>query len=271
MDIRDQLELNMALRLELVGSLICEKREILNKHQHSFYEFVYISKGEVEVNINSEKFLLNENGTIIIPPRTIHSFVIKSENTKLLYIGFRLTTENSIYQENEFKDYFLVDKLEDKNSIYKLAIMLLNTKLSEKNIDYYWQYQILEGLKPIVEYMSKDTKYDALSNNSTKSIICRKVIKYLDMNIDRFVSVEEVADNLYLSAHYLGIVFSNTTKTTIKKYHMSMKMEKASSLIRNSNLNLNEIAEQLGFSSLQYFSKCFKNYYGFAPNSIKNK
>ena len=271
MDVRDQLELNIALRLELVGSLLCKKRELLNKHQHSFYEFIYISKGEVEVSINSEKYLLKGKDTIIIPPRTIHSFFIKKDNTKLLYIGFRLTTENSIYQENEFKDYFLIDTLKDKNVVYKMAENLVNTKLSDKTVDYYWQYQIFEGLKPIVEYLSKDTKYDILSGNSTKSIICRKVIKYLDMNINRFVSVEEIADNLYLSAHYLGVVFSNTTKTTIKEYQMSLKMEKANSLIRNSNCNLNEIADELGFSSLQYFSKCFKNYYGFTPISIKNK
>jgi Transcriptional regulator containing an amidase domain and an AraC-type DNA-binding HTH domain len=76
---------------------------------------------------------------------------------------------------------------------------------------------------------------------------------------------------MYLSPHYLGNLFRIYMKQTIKQYHMQLKMEKAMSLIRSSALSITEISDQLGFITPQYFSKSFKDYFGYAPSKLKNR
>ena len=103
---------------------------------------------------------------------------------------------------------------------------------------------------------------------SQKNILCRKTVKYIRSNLHRFVTVEEIASSLYVPPHYLGLVFSACMGQTILKYQQAAKMERAAALIRGG-LSLTDISNQLGYSSPQYFSKCFRAYYGFPPNRMK--
>lgn len=48
-----------------------------------------------------------------------------------------------------------------------------------------------------------------------------------------------------------------------------IRMERAMELVKEHRLSITEISEQLGFSSVSYFSKCFKDYYGFTPSECK--
>jgi two-component system response regulator YesN len=49
------------------------------------------------------------------------------------------------------------------------------------------------------------------------------------------------------------------------------KTERAKDLIRENQLSMTQIAEALGFSGLEYFSKVFKQYAGISPNEYKKK
>lgn len=89
--------------------------------------------------------------------------------------------------------------------------------------------------------------------------------------MNRFVTVEEIASGLYVVPHYLGTVFAKVMGNTILQYQQSLKMEQAASMIERGELEIKEISEQLGFSSPQYFSKCFKAHFGVAPSQMKRK
>ena len=53
------------------------------------------------------------------------------------------------------------------------------------------------------------------------------------------------------------------------RYHMYLRMQKAKSLIRNTNLTVSEISELLGFSTVQYFSFAFKKAEGITPSEYR--
>lgn len=50
----------------------------------------------------------------------------------------------------------------------------------------------------------------------------------------------------------------------------SIRMERAMELVKEKHLTITEISEQLGFSTVSYFSKCFKDYYGYNPSEFKS-
>jgi AraC-like DNA-binding protein len=58
---------------------------------------------------------------------------------------------------------------------------------------------------------------------------------------------------------------------TIKEYVLQHKMEKAVTLLSKRKQSISEIARLLGYESPNYFSKCFKNYYGFSPTKLHIK
>ena len=84
------------------------------------------------------------------------------------------------------------------------------------------------------------------------------------MNISDFIAKEIGYDYSYLS-----YFFSAVEGTTIEKYLIKQKIERAKELLIYNELSLNEIAWEMGYSSVQHLSGQFKKITGFSPSQFK--
>lgn len=79
-----------------------------------------------------------------------------------------------------------------------------------------------------------------------------------------------ISDRVQVSYDKLSKVFSSVTGTTLEKYLILLKIERAKELIVNSEYTLSEISYMLGYSSVQYLSNQFKKTTGFTVSQYKN-
>ena len=88
---------------------------------------------------------------------------------------------------------------------------------------------------------------------------------------DRFsdpsFGVEELAAVLGISRVHLSRKLKNSGSPSPSDIIKSVRMERASSLIKEGNTNMAEVASQSGFASAAYFSSAFKEYFGVSPSS----
>lgn len=68
---------------------------------------------------------------------------------------------------------------------------------------------------------------------------------------------------------YLAGIFSEITGSTIQKYYIAQKIERAKELLDYDELTLSEIADRLNYSSVAYLSNQFKKITGLAPSTYK--
>lgn len=59
------------------------------------------------------------------------------------------------------------------------------------------------------------------------------------------------------------------TGHSVGRYILHIRLSKARVLLEKGELNVSEVAYEVGFSSISYFCKCFKKYYGFTPGDLK--
>ena len=84
-------------------------------------------------------------------------------------------------------------------------------------------------------------------------------------------TVKCCAEAMNLSPNYFSdLLKSETGKNTQEHIHYYM-LEKAKTLLKNSNLTINEIAYELGFEYPQNFSKLFKKKVGLSPTDFRNE
>lgn len=87
--------------------------------------------------------------------------------------------------------------------------------------------------------------------------------------VEQNASMENIQDYLEeqieLSRDYMGKRFRKRTGVTISDYCMRMRMEKAKGLLRGTNKKVYEISAELGYATVDYFTKLFKNYTGCTP------
>ena len=84
------------------------------------------------------------------------------------------------------------------------------------------------------------------------------------INFSDFLSKEVGYDYSYLSN-----LFSSVEGTTIEKYIINQKIEKVKELLVYDELSLNEIAYEIGYSSVQHLSNQFKKITGLSPSHFK--
>lgn len=83
-----------------------------------------------------------------------------------------------------------------------------------------------------------------------------------------------IAEKLHYDYAYLSNLFTESEGTTIEKYFISQRIEKAKELLVYDELSLSEIADQLNYSSAAYLSSQFKKVTGLTPSfyrSVKDK
>ena len=93
-----------------------------------------------------------------------------------------------------------------------------------------------------------------------------RIIAYINSNYTRKISLDELCAELNMSKQYCMRIFKKHLHTTINDYILATRMKHAAYCLRHTYMNVNETANYLGFSSVSYFSRVFKDYYGVAPS-----
>lgn len=96
-----------------------------------------------------------------------------------------------------------------------------------------------------------------------RSVVVRKVQEYIKTNLDKRLSLSDVASVFGFSENYLSSLFSKYGDVGFVEYTTEVKMDKAKEMMRQGNYKVYEIADSLGFESAFYFSKVFKKHEDF--------
>ncbi len=94
-----------------------------------------------------------------------------------------------------------------------------------------------------------------------------KCLLMLDASLDKSISAADLAKAAEVSQTMLQKAFRKAFGTTAGKYITSVKMREAKRLLEEKRLNVKEVALRTGFSSPQYFSHAYHEFYGHSPVS----
>jgi YesN/AraC family two-component response regulator len=97
-----------------------------------------------------------------------------------------------------------------------------------------------------------------------------KVCLYFTENYGKLVTMDTIAEYFTFNKDYFGKVFKQNTNVTFNYFNSLVKMEYAKELIKTGNYKAYEISEILGYSSVDYFTKVFKDITGETPSQYKN-
>jgi two-component system, response regulator YesN len=102
-----------------------------------------------------------------------------------------------------------------------------------------------------------------------KTNIIEDIEAYLQANFDRDVKLQEISEHFYISREYISRKFKQEFKVNISDYIVAIRMKKAKSLLKNSQLKIYEIANMIGYQDDKYFRKVFKKVVGITPNEFR--
>jgi transcriptional regulator GlxA family with amidase domain len=96
-----------------------------------------------------------------------------------------------------------------------------------------------------------------------------RVLTLMEANIEQPLSLTELADRAHLSRRQLQRLFARDFKQSVQQFYRNLRLDKASILLRETDMSSASIALVCGFSSSSYFSQCYRQYTGVTPRELR--
>lgn len=147
------------------------------------------------------------------------------------------------------------------------AVLGIDAALSELSL--YSSITEIISLYAIGEGPRSETEYG--DDDRTDTLVIQKAKTYMQSMYDKEISLEDVAEHVYLSPVYFSRLFKKQTGRNFTDYLTEVRMMKAMEYLRQPQYKVYEIGSIIGYKSTKYFFKLFKQYAGCTPSEYRNK
>lgn len=171
-------------------------------------------------------------------------------------------------------DYLLkpVDEIEFCRVINR-AIAVLDRKAEElsrrqKLLDDYRAASFYRK-EQLMEQLLSGTEEEAEMEKRQEQNAVQRAIQIIEEHFAENISVEWVAEQIYLSAGYLSSVFKKETGQSVLQYITRCRLKKAEELLLTTNMKIADISRKVGYDNPSYFGLIFKKNFGVTPLQMR--
>jgi len=246
--------LNPKYHGNLIGGLHAHKND---------YQLIYIEKGEGIVAIENEIYSVSQRDLICIRPDQLHCSYDEAP-TYFELIEILWYFKDAIQPDLNLKQ---ITRLEADSEIVHCLNCLIAEALVKRTRYQLMMKLLLAEILLYLERMSPQSlRKEGEYFDSTQSQRVRKVLDYIHLNYKQNLSLDDMAKIAGISSHYLCRIFKQFTNYSPINYWIKIRLDIAIDLLKNSDYNISEIAEMVGFEDIYYFSRLFKKWMGQSPS-----
>lgn len=246
-------------------------------HFHSMFELHTTLDGWQEYQFGSgERARVQEGELVLIQPGERHFCSDESERVRACSICFRCDEDTPspngsflLRQLNARPHFLLRQSPLIQQSILHIYEEVLAARLGYELLVRGYLLQILFDLARQIEEQQTNDRVDRAAQDSQHDQRISLARAYIQDNLSRSLSCEEVARAVRLSARQLGRILQSDNGLTLHGLIESARHQAARSLLLESDLSIREISENLGFSNEYNFSRFFRRVEGMSPSHFR--
>lgn len=260
-------------------------------HKHKFIEVVYIISGTAVHEIQGKTYPAKRGDLFIINMGTSHAFHCQPELSEP-FVAYDLKFTPEFFDQSvtgyhaledlssSFMFYSLFHEQEDfspylsvSGSSYTMFGELFNKIYLEHRAQEKGYIEIIRAY--LVELIITIFRIvEASANNagaSQKKHLISYVNDYINKNYSRHISIQELADKVYMNRDYLGRIFRESTGVTISTMIQKVRIERTCCLLSTTDRTVTDIAAACGFDDMKFFYKTFKKFMGILPGEYRKR
>lgn len=231
------------------------------------YILIFCNKGEGFFVIDNVRYILKKNEALIIKKNVIHSYGSSSINPWTIF-WLHFSGENIahyISSENKFNIFTLTM---DETIIFKfnfnLILEYLERGITKNNLII--SFQFLNALISFITF--NNSNLENIVNHRDRYL--NTAITFLKNNINRTITLDELAKAIYLSKSHTSLIFKDYTGYSPIDFFIRLKIQNACVLLKYSNKTIKEISKIYGYNDPYYFSRIFKKVVSLSPLEYRN-
>ncbi|MCM1569216.1 MAG: AraC family transcriptional regulator [Roseburia sp.] len=252
-----------------------------NYHSHDHLEVAFIMSGTGRYHIEGEICNIQEGDLIILNPGVRHQalFVKEAEvPTTEFFVGFsdiQISGLPANFLPAPDDGYMLHTTGELRQKLFKICSSMEAEKAICREGRYFMLKAYLMQLLILVireqcEPAAVGSGYAFESTN--KKYVVEQMLNYFEDHYSEKISLDQIAENMYLSPFYISRIFKSETGDTPIRHLINIRLEKAREILESGYAgSIQEVAALVGYDDAYHFSKLFKKHHGITPSQAKNK
>lgn len=269
-------------------------------HQHNHFEFMYILKGNMYQIVENKRYFYTAGSCCLLNRNTLHTeeystdyvcifFTVSTEFiTRLTNYGHSLLFPEEQTQINNAILQFLSNNLEQthKNTKDFLDFVPKITETEQKCIvhdifeqmittilnPFFGATYLLQVLFCKLIFVLSDVRYYHVEHITTTtnmdSFLLARIDQLLEERNGRITN-HELSQILNYDGSYIGRIVKKATGKSLFAYSMDFTMLAVESMLRNTNMSISQIAEELHFTNRAHFYKLFNERFHMTPKEYR--
>lgn len=262
-------------------------------HWHYFMEILFMLEGTAMISCDQNTYVLEPDDMILFLPQQIHS-IYSTTNIPLKYYVLKFDINQLSPSANapghtlsgiHFNSLFRCAKGDAHAPLYFSAetlegipIETLFEKCYSEMKEQEYGYRILmqSCINTLLTYVLRlwrtngfDTDQSLATPKEEDTI--HSITEYIDNHAHEALKVEDLAELCHMSYSYFAKIFRELYGQSCKKYIEFIRLSKAEDLLLFTNLDLNYISQETGFSDCSHFIKAFRSKHGMTPKQFRTE
>lgn len=229
----------------------------LPAHQHAKAQLLLVFGGIAYLQTAEKDFYIPSNHYIWIPGNYAHNLMFNTQDLQIINIYFPAEDADAFYKE---LGIYPVSKL--------LSEMLSFSEKWQGDYDKgSWEFEFLTTLKNVLP--KENLKKFSIQLPTTDDQRLQAIVAGLRSRLGENLSLEHTAREWGMSVRSLTRLFQAKLHITFVQYLKMLRIIRAMELIKDSDLNMTEIAYEIGYSNIAAFSNNFYQLTNKRPTEFK--
>ncbi|MBO5481560.1 MAG: AraC family ligand binding domain-containing protein [Clostridia bacterium] len=258
------------LAVYMVGEEFCQPEHSNGPNIRDPYLFHFIVSGEGIFRIGDKTYHLGANQGFLIPDSSIIYYQADKKNPwHYCWLSMQGTAAKTFFSELSLSAEQPIYTARPDNNIYAHIKALLQTAKTSKHDPYATMslfYRCFSELKA-----ANATNTDA-DPNPMQAQYAQAAQQYISANYHlENLHIEDIADHIGINRSYLTRLFTKYYNMNPQEYLIRCRMNKAKTLLLQTNSPISVVARSVGYPDVYTFSKMYKKIFGVSPSNHKKK
>lgn len=262
---------NFPAKLEIID--VGAQTHVSMLHWHKDIELIYIIKGQLIIEKNGNRRVLNEEDISLINAKDIHKVSVSDIFSGGRYLAVHLSSQfiaNQFPMLSEIEFRITNDRETQSRLKASLRRIVKNMQLcNDEFTDLALHSEVLFLMYILLSKCLDPYESEKMPSQKTTHYKAKAVLDYIDSNFQKRISRTEMAKMVGLSPVYFSIYFKNATGMNFLNYLNSVRLEHALIDLISFGSSVSNAAENNGFPNERALCSACKRVYGMTPKQLK--
>ena len=251
---------------------------------HDFWELICVDRGEIDAVAGDRRLTLKKGNILFHKPNEFHNVLTNGKvSPSLVVIGFECHSpaiksfEDQLMSVQDTEKKLLAQIIvEARNTFdgrlddpYQEELIFNSEPLtfgSAQLISHYLEQLIIHLYRRYFSYSLPVRSSRFLAEASSGNDTYNRIVRYMEEHLGERMTIDRICRDNLVGCSQLQKLFRDTKGCGVIEFFSMMKIDTAKQMIRDNQLNFTQIADRLGYNSIHYFSRQFKQITSMTPS-----